>query len=108
VDAFSYRSSLERRVALRTISRVPDHYHTTLRRAVAALHRFDESIAGRSYRIEVAAVEAGRWRACIVRVPGVPKALMPFYGRTPAEAAQLLRDWLERAHARAANSGTAV
>jgi hypothetical protein len=35
-------------------------------------------------------------------VPGVPTALMPFYGRTPDEAAHLLSDWLARAHARAA------
>jgi hypothetical protein len=70
---------------------------------VTAVHHFDESIGGRPYRIEVAAVEADRWRAYIVRVPGVPRALMPFYGRTPDEAAQLLRNWLTRAHARAAN-----
>ena len=38
-----------------------------------------------------------RWRAYIVRIPGVPTALMPFYGRTPAEAAQQLSDWLTRA-----------
>ena len=42
-----------------------------------------------------------RWRAYIVRVPGVPTALMPFYGSTPAEAARLLSEWLARAHARA-------
>jgi len=66
-----------------------------------ALHRFEESIAGRPYLIEVAAVSSDRWRAYIVRIPGVPTALMPFYGRTPAEAAQLLCQWLTRAHARA-------
>ena len=66
-----------------------------------AVHRFEESIAGRAYLIEVAAVTKDRWRAYIVRVPGVPTALMPFYGRTPAEAAGLLSDWLTRAHARA-------
>ena len=59
-------------------------------------------IAGRAYLIEVAAVTKDRWRAYIVRVPGVPTALMPFYGRTPDEAAYLLREWLTRAHARAA------
>ena len=66
-----------------------------------AVHRFEESIAGRAYLIEVAPVTKDRWRAYIVRVPGVPTALMPFYGRTPAEAAGLLSDWLTRAHARA-------
>ena len=67
----------------------------------AAVHRFEESIAGRAYLIEVAAVAKDRWRAYIVRVPGVPTALMPFYGSTPAEAAGLLSEWLARAHARA-------
>jgi hypothetical protein len=68
----------------------------------AAVHRFEESIAGRAYLIEVAAVTSDRWRAYIVRVPGVPTALMPFYGATPAEAAGQLCQWLTRAHARAA------
>ena len=49
-----------------------------------------------------------RWRAYIVRIPGVPAALMPFYGRTPAEAAQQLCEWLTRAHARAANPAGSV
>jgi hypothetical protein len=75
---------------------------STSTKVAAALHRFEESIAGRPYLIEVAAVADDRWRAYIVRLPGVPTALMPFYGRTPIEAAQLLCDWLSRAHARAA------
>jgi hypothetical protein len=70
------------------------------------VHRFEESIAGRPYHIEVAAVSPDRWRAYIVRVPGVPTALMPFYGRTPNEAAGLLTDWLNRAHQRAAAGST--
>ena len=69
----------------------------------AAVHRFEESIAGRLYLIEVTAVSKDRWSACIVRVPGVPTALMPFYGPTPGDAARHLSDWLTRAHARAAN-----
>ena len=68
----------------------------------AAVHRFEEFIAGRPYLIEVSAVSEDRWRAYIVRIPGVPTALMPFYGSTPVEAAQLLCEWLTRAHARAA------
>jgi hypothetical protein len=68
------------------------------------VHRFRESIAGHPYLIEVAAVEHNRWRAYIVRIPGVPTALMPFYGPTPDEAAELLRQWLTRAHARAAHT----
>jgi glutathione S-transferase len=68
----------------------------------AAIHRVEENIGGRLYLIEASAVAADRWRACIVRVPGVPTALMPFYGRTPDEAVQHLSDWLTRAHQRAA------
>ena len=71
-------------------------------------HRFEECIAGRVYQIEVALVSADRWRAYIVRLPGVPTALMPFYGATPAEAASLLCDWLTRAHARALNTAGPV
>jgi len=63
-----------------------------------AVHRFEELIGGRPYLIEVAAVANDRWRACIVRIPGVPTALMPFYGPTPDEAAGRLRQWLTRAH----------
>lgn len=72
----------------------------------SSVYRFEESIAGRAYLIEVAAVAKDRWRAYIVRVPGVPTALMPFYGTTPDEAAHLLSEWLTRAHARAATSST--
>ena len=39
--------------------------------------------------IEVALIAERRWRANIVRIPGVPAALMPFYGETPDEAAGL-------------------
>ena len=35
-------------------------------------------------------------------MPGVPTALMPFYGQTPDEAAHQLCAWLTRAYARAA------
>lgn len=66
------------------------------------VHRFQEVIAGQHYQIEVAAVSEDRWRAYIVRLPGVPTALMPFYGPTPREAADHLREWLTRAHERAA------
>jgi len=67
------------------------------------VHRFEQSIGGRTYHIEVTAVGQERWRAYIVRVPGVPTALMPFYGRTPDEAARHLSNWLERAYAGAAS-----
>ena len=71
-----------------------------------AVHRFEETIGGRAYQIEVAAIDTNRWRAYIVRVPGVPTALMPFYGVTPDEAAASLREWLMRAHLRVAGSKT--
>jgi hypothetical protein len=74
----------------------------------AAVHRFEESIAGHPYLIEVANVSQDRWRAYIVRIPGVPAALMPFYGATPADAAHQLCEWLTRAHARAANPSSTV
>ncbi len=73
---------------------------------IAAVHRFEESIAGRDYLIEVSLVAKDRWRAYIVRVPAVPTALMPFYGRTPTEAARQLSDWLTRAHVAANPAGT--
>ena len=73
-----------------------------------AVHRFEEFIGGRSYLIEVAALNPTRWRAYIVRVPGVPTALMPFYGATPEDAAAQLRRWLERAHARVSTSAIAT
>ena len=73
--------------------------HTTVQTVV---HRFEETIGGRTYHIEVAPVDAHRWRAYIVRVPGVPTALMPFYGATPDQAAASL---LRMAHARARQSG---
>jgi hypothetical protein len=69
-----------------------------------AVHRFAESIGGHAYLFEVASVETDRWRAYLVKAPGVPTALMPFYGPTPDEAAEQLRQWLIRAHARAAQS----
>ena len=62
------------------------------------VRRFQETIGGRVYVIEAAPVRSNRWRAQIARLPGMPTALMPFYGSTPDEAAQQLRDWLTRAH----------
>ena len=73
-----------------------------------ALHRFEESIGGRPYLIEVAPVSKDRWRAYIVRIPGVPTALMPFYGETPEAAAGGLLEWLTRAYARASNGVSRV
>jgi hypothetical protein len=56
--------------------------------------RFEHSIAGRDYVIEVLPVSATRWRAQIARLPGMPTSLMPFYGATAEEAARELTNWL--------------
>src|SRR2546425_7352642 len=71
------------------------------------VHHFEETIGGRAYQIEVTAV-SNRWRAQLRRGPGVPTAMMPFYGQTPDEAAQQLWQWLSPAHPRlaAGNPGT--
>jgi hypothetical protein len=58
------------------------------------VHHFEEHIAGRTYLIEVSPVTASRWRAQIARRPGMPTAMMPFYGQTPDEAARELSKWL--------------
>lgn len=55
-----------------------------------------ETINGRSYLIEVLPVGVNRWRAQLAR-RGATTALMPFYGRTPDEAAGQLTAWLTRA-----------
>ena len=65
------------------------------------VHRFEETICGRAYQIEVMAV-SNRWRAQLRRLPGMPTAMMPFYGQTPDEAAHLLTQWLVLTHRRLA------
>lgn len=64
-------------------------------------HRFDETINGREYRIEVSSVGVNKWRAQIARAPGGSAATMPFYGSTPVEAAGQLSRWLTLAHGHA-------
>lgn len=66
------------------------------------VQRFQESIAGRAYLFEVSVIDPDRFRASIVKAPGVPTALMPFYGPTPDAAVSHLREWLTRAHSRVA------
>ena len=63
------------------------------------IHRFEETIGGHVYLIEVLLV-SNRWRAQLLRTKGVPTAMMPFYGRTPDEAARQLTGWLTLAHQR--------
>jgi hypothetical protein len=64
------------------------------------LHQYDQTINGREYHIEVSDVGAGQWRAHIKRTPGGSSALMPFYGKTPDEAAGQLSRWLSIAQGR--------
>jgi hypothetical protein len=106
VHAVSSGASLDIRRRLRRMRPAPGNSHVPSHIVIAAIHRFEESIAGRDYLIEVSLVAKDRWRAYIVRVPAVPTALMPFYGRTPMEAARQLSDWLTRAHVAANPAGT--
>jgi hypothetical protein len=64
------------------------------------VHRFEETINGRAYLIEVSSVGHDKWRAQIRRTPGGSGALMPFYGKTPDEAAGQLARWLTIANGR--------
>jgi hypothetical protein len=57
------------------------------------VHRYEETIGGRLYQIEVTAV-SNRWRAQLRRTAGMPTAMMPFYGASPDEAARQLAEWL--------------
>jgi len=63
------------------------------------LLRRTHTINGRAYVIEVRAIAADRWRAQVVRRPGGMTSLMPFYGATPDDAAEMLAGWLARASA---------
>ena len=59
--------------------------------------RIKQEINGRPYVIEVRPVGHSRWRAEVARDRGAMTSLMPFYGATPAAAAELLTVWLSRA-----------
>ena len=59
--------------------------------------RITQTINGRTYVIEVRPVARDRWRAQVVRRPCGMTSLMPFYGTTPNDAAELLAGWLARA-----------
>ena len=108
VHALSYVASLDRTERTRTISPHSIDKFFSATSVAADVHRYQESIEGHPYLIEVTPVSQDRWRAYIVRIPGVPTALMPFYGPTPAEAAKLLCEWLTRAHRQAAASARTV
>ena len=59
--------------------------------------RFNETINGRPYVIEVSPVGRDRWRAQLAQTPSRTTSVMPFYGPTPDEAARRLAHWLARA-----------
>jgi hypothetical protein len=71
------------------------------------IHHFEQTIGGREYQIEVTRV-SNRWRAQLRRGPGMPTAMMPFYGPTPDEAAHHLLQWLSLAHERFAAASAAI
>jgi hypothetical protein len=73
--------------------------------AMKVVRRFHKSISGQVYHIEASMLGDDRWRAQLARMPGMPTAMMPFYGQTADDAARQLFDWLTRAHR--AMSGTA-
>jgi hypothetical protein len=98
VDEASRRPSLDRPRPLHRITPALDPQPTSRKEGVN-VHRFEETIGGRTYQIEVTPV-SNRWRAQIRRTPGMPTALMPFYGQTPDEAAQQLSRWLILANQR--------
>jgi hypothetical protein len=62
------------------------------------VQRYEKVIGGRTYNIEASLVRENHWRAQIVRLPGMPTALMPFYGNTADEAARQLSRWLALAY----------
>jgi len=63
-------------------------------RATQPIRRTQE-IHGRSYVVEVLAVDQDRWRARLAQ-RGTTNAVMPFYGATPDEAVARLVGWLSR------------
>jgi hypothetical protein len=83
---------------LLSLARVELHAHNAP--SAVTVQRFDETINGREYHIEVSAVATDKFRAQIARAPGGSRAMMPFYGRTPIEAVEHLSRWLSLNHAR--------
>jgi hypothetical protein len=65
---------------------------------------FQQEVNGREYRIEVAPVHNGRWRAEVVTKYGGPTALMPFYGTSPDAARDGLTAWLSRVQPQAGSA----
>ena len=70
--------------------------------------RFEETIGGGRYTVEVTPVQGNRWSACLPRDRDVPSALMPFYGDTPREALEALVGWLSQEHGTADSKKAAL
>ena len=68
--------------------------HAKVHVPLSETYRYEEHVAGHVYQIEVLPVADSRWRAQIVRRPGMPTSMMPFYGTTPEQAARELGRWL--------------
>jgi hypothetical protein len=85
-----------------SLARLPHRARITARYTLFArrthVKRIEHVINGREYQIEVSSVGSDKWRAQIARVPGGSTATMPFYGKTPDEAADHLSRWLSIAN----------
>jgi hypothetical protein len=88
LDCRRHPARLQRAVGL-------THTHSNV---ILNVHRFAEVINGREFKIEVSPIAPDKWRAQLVRPPGGSAATMPFYGKTPHEAAGHLSHWLGLAH----------
>lgn len=95
----SRTASLDRAERLRKINRARNSLLSFRTSTPVNVHRFEQTIGGRAYQIEVTPV-SNRWRAQLRRTAGMPTAMMPFYGQTPDEAARQLTEWLTLAHRR--------
>jgi len=93
VDASSAVLSLARRSQAAKISLRYTHFARRTH-----VKRIEHIINGREYQIEVSHIASNKWRAQIARVPGGSGATMPFYGKTPDEAAGQLSRWLSIAN----------
>jgi len=77
-----------------SLARFPSHQAFERSRHPVHTKLYEEEISGRTYFIEVHAISTEQWRAKLARRPGMPTALMPFYGKTPELAARELTNWL--------------
>ena len=84
-------------VHLRTALRLRQNSAASTICAPVDVVRYQEIINGKTFLIEVLFVDPNRWRAQLVRRSDRATSVMPFYGTTAAEAADLLSRWLKKA-----------